>query len=219
VLFELEQTERALRVTNLDFQPVDVPPESNDGGDFTQYFTFTYTILIPLLLFLPPFISGSVVVDSVTEEIERGTLELLRVSPVSLSEIVDGKAIGMVVIAPLQALLWIVLLWINDIAISNVATLMVLVTAVAGITVVAGLTLGLLTGSRREAQLLYSMLMLALFGGAAVLPEHPATSVAKLAVDSPTSGTFAHVGLFGLLAIGGYLLTRVYVRGLDPESL
>jgi len=35
---------------------------------------FTYTVLMPLLLFLPPFISGSVAVDSVTEEIERGTL-------------------------------------------------------------------------------------------------------------------------------------------------
>jgi len=219
VLFELERNERTQRLAYLDFEPVNMPEEQEDTSGFTQYFTFTYTILIPLLLFLPPFISGSVVVDSITEEIERGTLELLRVSPVSLPEIVDGKAIGMILIAPLQALLWIALLWLNDIAISNIATLLLLVSAVTGITVVIGLLLGLLTGSRREAQLLYSMLVLALFGAAALLPEHPATTAAKLAVDSPTLGTFAHVGLFTAIAIGGYLLTRWYVHSLDPESL
>jgi ABC-2 type transport system permease protein len=219
LLFELEQSERTDRVEYLDFTPIEMPAESEDDGGFTQYFTFTYTILIPLLLFLPPFISGSVVVDSITEEIERETLELLRVSPVSLSEIVDGKAIGMVLIAPLQALLWIGLLWLNGIAISNVATLLLLVSAVATITVVVGLLLGLVLGSRREAQLLYSMLVLLLFAAAAALPEHPASTVARLAVDSPSLGTFAHVGLYVLLAVGGYLLVRWYLDGLDPESL
>ena len=144
VLFELERNERTQRLAYLDFEPVNMPEEQEDTSGFTQYFTFTYTILIPLLL---------------------------------------------------------------------------LVSAVTGITVVIGLLLGLLTGSRREAQLLYSMLVLALFGAAALLPEHPATTAAKLAVDSPTLGTFAHVGLFTAIAIGGYLLTRWYVHSLDPESL
>jgi hypothetical protein len=63
------------------------------------------------------------------------------------------------------------------------------------------------------------MLVLLLFGATAALPEHPATTVAKLAVGSPTLGTFAHVGLFVAVAVGGYLLVRLYVDGLDPESL
>ena len=218
LLLDFEREERALRSGALDFQPVEMPPEGT-GDDFTQYFTFTYTILLPLLLFLPPFISGSVVVDSITEELERGTLELLRVSPVSLTDIVDGKAAGMILLAPLQAVLWIGLLWVNGITIANVGVLLLLVTVVATLTTVLGVFLGLLTGTRQQAQLLYSTLVLLLFGSAAVLPEHPATTAALLAVDSPTTGTFLHVGGLTLVAVVGFIVVRRFVDGLDPESL
>jgi ABC-type Na+ efflux pump permease subunit len=219
LLLEFERQERALRGDSLDFSPVEMPDEQENSDDFTQYFTFTYTILLPLLLFLPPFISGSVVVDSITEELERGTLELLRVAPVSLTEIVDGKAIGMILIAPLQALLWLALLWVNDIAIANVGLLLLLVTAVATLTVAIGLFLGLVTGTRQKAQLLYSTLVLLLFGAAAVLPEHPASTAALLAVDSPTLVTFGHVAGLTVVSVVGFALVRWYVNGLDPESL
>lgn len=219
LLSDLERSERGLRSAFLTFTPVEMPSESSSNDDFTQYFTFTYTILIPLLLFLPPFISGSVVVDSVTEEIERGTLELLRVSPVSLTEIVDGKAFGMILLAPIQALLWIVLLRINGIAIAHMWLLLLFVLAIATITTAIGILLGLITGRRQQAQLLYSMIVLLLFGAAAILPEHPATTAALLAVDSATISTYAHVAGFTLLAMLGYLLVRWYVNGLDPESI
>jgi len=219
LLLEFERQERQVRGDVLDFSPVEMPDEQENSDDFTQYFTFTYTILLPLLLFLPPFISGSVVVDSVTEEIERGTLELLRVAPVSLTEIVDGKAIGMILIAPLQAVLWLSLLWLNDIAIANPGPLLLLVTAVAMLTVAVGLFLGLVAGTRQKAQLLYSTLTLLLFGAAAGLPEHPASTAALLAVDSPTALTFGHVAGMTVVAVAGFALVRWYVHGLDPESL
>lgn len=219
LLVEFERQERTLRGEHLEFQPVEMPDEQEDSDDFTQYFTFTYTILLPLLLFLPPFISGSVVVDSVTEELERGTLELLRVSPASLAEIVDGKAIGMILLAPLQAVLWIALLSVNGIAVANLGLLLLLVTAVATITTALGLLLGLVAGTRQKAQLLYSMLVLLLFGAMAALPEHPASTAALLAVDSPSVGTFAHVAGFTVVAVIAYASLRWYVGGLNPESL
>lgn len=215
MLTELERNERVLRSEHLSFTPLQVPGEVGASPQFG----FTYTILIPLLLFLPAFISGSIVVDSFTEEIERGTLELLRVAPVSLTDIVDGKAAGMILIAPGQALLWLVLLRLNGIAIAHIPTLLVLVTALATLTVVIGLLLGLLTGNRQQAQLLYSVIVLLLFGAALVLPEHPATTIALLAVDSATLSSFVHVALFAGLAVTGYAVTRQYVGRFDPESL
>ena len=214
-LSALEQTERIDRAEYLDFQPIDAPEE--DGT--SPYYGFTYTVLLPLLLFLPPFISGSVAVDSITEELERGTLELLRVAPLSLVDIVDGKAAGMIALAPLQAVLWIGLLRVNGIAIAHVGPLVLFVAAIATLTVVIGLTLGLTTRTRRQAQLLYSTLVLLLFGLAAILPEHPASTVALLAVDSVTAETLVHVAGFSLLAVGAYALARQYVGTLDPESL
>lgn len=213
LLTDLEQAERLDRAESLEFAPVDVPTRI----DASPYFGFTYTVLIPLLLFLPPFISGSVAVDAITEEIERGTLELLRVAPVSLVDIVDGKGAAMILLAPLQAALWLGLLTLNGIGIDHALPLLAFVTAVATVVVVVGVLLGFLTARRRQAQLLYSILVIVLFGGAILLPEHPATTVAKLAVGSPTAGTFAHVVGFGVAALGLAGVARWITANLDPE--
>jgi ABC-type Na+ efflux pump permease subunit len=213
VLSTLERSERVDRRASLTFDPLPLP----DRADASPYFGFTYTILIPLLLFLPPFISGSVAVDVLTEEMERGTLELLRVAPVSLLDVVEGKAVGMILLAPLQALLWVGLLGLNGIPVSNVIPLVVVVTALATLVTVLGLALALLTGVRRQAQLLYSVLALLVFGAAVALPEHPTTTVAKLAVDSPTLLTYGHVVAVAAVAVLASGLTRVYVTRVDPE--
>jgi len=213
VLEALERNERTNRAAHLETNPVPLPPEA----DASSYFGFTYTVLVPLLLFLPPFISGSITVDVLTEEIERGTLELLRVAPVSLTDIFDGKALGMAILAPIQALLWIALLSVNGITIDNVLLLVVLVAAVALLVVVLGAVLGLTLGQRRQAQLLYSIIALGLFGAAALLPEHPATVAAKLAVGSQTTVTTATVFGLSALAVGLYATTRRYVGTIDPE--
>lgn len=214
-LSDLETTERSQRVHFLEYEPLEVPEERGAS----PYFAFTYTILLPLLLFLPPFISGSIAVDSITEEIERGTLELLRVSPASLVDIVDGKAMGMVAIAPAQAALWMLLLRFNGIAIAHVGWLLAFVTAMAVITVIIGVVLALLIRQRKQAQLLYSMLVLGFFGLLVALPEHPAGTVAKLAVDSATATTYTSVFLFVALAVGLYAGTRLFIDRVDPESL
>jgi len=214
VLETLEREERMERTGSLQTEPVPLPPEA----DASPYFGFTYTVLIPLLLFLPAFISGSVAVDTITEEMERGTLELLRVAPVSLLDIVDGKALGMVLLAPAQTLLWILLLSVNGITVANVSVVLMFVTAVAALVVTIGVVLGVTTGSRRPAQLLYSVLTLVVFGAAVVLPEHPATTIAKLAVDSPTLSTYATV--WGTLAVAvlAYAAARVYVGRIDASQ-
>lgn len=215
VLKTLERQERFDRADSLDSVPLHLPPEA----DASPYFSFTYTVLIPLLLFLPPFISGSVAVDTVTEEIERGTLELLRVAPVSLVDIVDGKSLAMIALAPAQGALWLLLLSVNGISVANPLALLVLVGATAGIVVVLGVVLGLLLGRRRPAQLLYSVLTLVVFGAAILLPEHPSTTAAKLAVDSPTLLTYGHVVGYVVLAVALFFLARRFVARVEPESL
>ena len=215
VLTAVERAERLDRAAYLDVQPVETP----ESAGASPYFGFTYTVLIPLLLFLPPFISGSVAVDAITEETERGTIELLRAAPVSMVDIVEGKAAGMVALAPLQAALWILLLSLNGIAVGHVLALLVFVTAVATTTVVLGLVLGLVTASRGQAQLLYSVFVIVLTGLTVALPEHPATTVAKLAAGSSTPVTGAHVAAAVVVAAATYALARQFAGRLDPESL
>jgi len=165
-LEELERTERAERSDHLAFDPLPLPP----SVDASPYFGFSYTVLVPLLMFLPVFISGAVVVDSLTEEIERGTLELLRVTPASLLEIVEGKAGVLAALVPLQVTLWIVLLELNDIAIANPVAILVFASAVAVLAVVFAAALALAVPIRQRAQLSYSLGLLAAFAVAALLP-------------------------------------------------
>ena len=215
LLERVERSERIARSQHLDRSTVPLPEEV----DASPYFGFTYTVLVPLLLFLPPFISGSVAVDALTEEIERGTLELLRVAPLSLVDIVDGKALAMILIAPLQVVLWITLLSVNGIDIANVPRLLTVVTALTTLVVTLGLALGVVTARRRQAQLLYSVLVIFGFGALTFLPEHPATTVAKLAVGSPTLTTSLHVVGYAVAAVVGFVLARRLVVGTDPEGL
>ena len=214
-LEELERTERAERSDHLALDPLPLPP----SVDASPYFGFSYTVLVPLLMFLPVFISGAVVVDSLTEEIERGTLELLRVTPASLLEIVEGKAGVLAALVPLQVMLWIVLLELNDIAIANPAAILVFASAVAVLAVVFAAALALAVPIRQRAQLSYSLGLLAAFVVAALLPEHPATTVALLAIDSATITTYAHLGGAVVAALGFAAVLRVWVRNFDAESL
>lgn len=211
----VERAERAERAAHLDARLLGLPPDVHAS----PYFGFAYTVLLPLLLFLPVFVSGSVAVDGVTEEIERGTLALLRVAPVSLVEIIDGKGLATAALAPAQAALWIALLALNGIQIANVGLLLVFTGALALGFVAFGVGLSLLTPNRQRAQLLYSLSVLFVFTAAALLPEHPATTVARLAIDSPGRVTDALLVGYVIAGVGLALAVRAFVTRVNPESL
>mgnify|MGYP005850590645 CR=1 FL=1 len=181
----LERSERTQRAAQLSVQPLELPPEH--GGN--PYFDFMYTVLLPLLVFLPVFISGSITVDSITEEIDRGTLELLRVAPVSLTTIVDGKALAMIAIAPLQAMAWLALLSANGVAIANGGWLFALATASAVLIVAFAAGISLVAANRRSAQRLFSVGVLLLFVLLSCSPANPANTAALLAIGSATTLT------------------------------
>jgi ABC-type Na+ efflux pump permease subunit len=212
----LEALERAERDQRLYAERVlELPPESGAS----PYFGFTYTILVPLLLLLPAFISGSLAVDSITEEIERGTMELLRATPASMVAIVDGKAAAMAALAPAQAVAWVLLLGLNGIRVANPPALVALVAAFATLLTALGVVMGLATANRQQAQLLYSMGVLVAFGAAALLPEHPATTAALLAIDSATATTYLLLAGYLAVAALAYAGARTFAGRVDPEGL
>jgi ABC-2 type transport system permease protein len=210
-LAAFERGERDRRAPYLSATPLSLPPPAESS----PYYGFSYTVLLPLLCFLPVFISGSIAVDSVTEEFERGTLELLRVAPVSTVDIVDGKVWAAASLAPAQAAAWILLLDFNGTAVHHPLALLALVAALALLVVAAGATVALLAPDRRAAQFLYSVGTLAAFGGATLLPANPANTVARLAVDSVGPAYPLLVGGYVAAGCGAYLLLRRAVRRVD----
>jgi ABC-type Na+ efflux pump permease subunit len=214
-LKEYERVERFDRVQYLDHTPVETPPQTRSS----PYFGFTYTILVPMLMFLPVFISGSVAVDSMTEEIQRGTLELLRVSPVTMWDIVDAKLLATASLAPIQALAWLLLLGFNGTAVANVGAIVAVVAGLALAVTTLGLALSLLAPDRRQAQFLYATGVLSIVALTTLLPEHPANTIARLAIGSPAETTWIAVAGYGVIGVGGYLVMRTLVRRLDVEGL
>ncbi|MGM0590247.1 MAG: ABC transporter permease [Halobacteriota archaeon] len=205
-----ERAERDRRAAFLSSTTLGLPPEVRTS----PYYGFTYTVLIPLLLFLPVFISGSLTVDSLTEEFDRGTLELLQVAPVSLTDIVDGKLVASTVLAPAQAGLWVLLLRANGTTVDHPWLLLVMVAALAVLVCSLGATIALLAPDRRAAQFLYSVGVLAGFGALALLPGNPANVAARLAVDSAGRGAVVVLG-YTVFAVGSYLAVRWLVARID----
>lgn len=66
--------------------------------------------MIAILLFLPLFLFGNMVIDSVVGEKERKTGEILLAMPVTPSQIIIGKSMGVVGIIAIQVALWMIIL-------------------------------------------------------------------------------------------------------------
>ncbi len=214
----LESMEENLRRDyrgSLEHTVLEVPQKRGSS----PYFGFTYTVLVPLLMFLPVFISGSIAVDSLTEEMQRGTLELLRVAPVSLADIVDAKLLATAVLAPLQAAVWLLLLWVNGTNIANWPMLVAMVAGLSFTVVTVGLTIALLSSDRRQAQFLYSTGVLGAITVTGLLPEHPANTIARLAIGSAGPFTWGFAVGYVLLGVVTYLGMRVGMRYVNAESV
>lgn len=159
---------------------LELPPSRR----MSSYYEFVYGILIPLLVIAPALISGGLVIDLLTEEMEKKTMQMLLASPLSLRRILDGKILVASSIAPFQSLLWMFLLEFNGIEILNKWAIFVFVAALALFLVACGSIISLIYGRRGAAHFIYSLLLLNLFF--ASLAFHwvsPFGVITKLALD------------------------------------
>lgn len=211
VVVELRDTlarlERQLRIAYTDRlhrEPLAMPAP----GTGSALYGLGYTVLLPMLVFLPAFIAGSIAVDSIAEELETNTLDLLRVTPLTPAEIIDGKALTTIGSAPLQAIAWLGLLTVNGTTVAHPVTVVVLVTGYATVATALGTAIATFTPRRRDAQLLYSASVLLVVGIATQAPESPVNTIAKLGIGTPTQATWGSVAATVTVALGGYALAR-----------
>lgn len=96
--------------------------------------------MVAILLFLPLFLFGNMIIDSVVGEKERKTGEILMAMPITPSEIIFGKSMAVVGVIALQVAIWMAILIITGFSIENplLVFLLVFITAipVTGVTVV-----------------------------------------------------------------------------------
>lgn len=209
VLADYEQDLRDQRGARLRSDPLYVDADVEAG----QY-SFVYSLLIPLLVALPIILSGGLMADSLTEEIQRGTLPLLLVSPASAADVVGGKLLANVAITPLLTVVWLGLLRLNGFAIPFVGALLIIVVSTA-LALTAGMLacgVALATRDRDRAQVIYAILFFFVGALALIAPVSPVNAIALLAAGSVHDGAYLAVLGSVLFALIGWLALQFGLR-------
>lgn len=196
----LKQYENVLRAQ----KGIEVRYTSLKGKPATSY-EFVYSALIPMLMFFPAFVSGSMTVDSITEEVENKTLQTLLSAPLTVNGMVGAKISAAVILSMLQCSAWLALLRLNGIAIQNTGWILLLALIVAGLTSTAAALGAVLLKDRERSQFIYSLMLLAAAAISTLLNLSPITTLSRLAIgDAYTSGW--NVAVFAAFLAGLYLL-------------
>ena len=159
---------------------------------YSLKFKFIYVMLIPLLALTTAVVSSALVVDSICEEFERKTLEVL-LTAVDLSDIVLGKVLASIIISSVLTIFWLFMLSLNGIYVANPMfaflssiTLSLLMTTVA-----------LLATSyepvREKAQLVFSLAVISMIVLVFSSPLSPLGLLVKASAGSEFSVALAMV--------------------------
>lgn len=170
-------------------------------------FEFVYSVLIPMLMFFPAFVAGSMSIDAITEEVESKTLQTLLSTPLTVGTMVGAKITSAVLLAFLQCAAWLALIQINGTVIQNRAWILLLALVIAGITSTSAALSATFLQDRERSQFIYSLLLLAGVGISTLLNISPITTLSRLAVgDAYTNGWDVMVFALAFAALFGFLL-------------
>ena len=173
----LKRYENHLRAAN----GVQLHYDRVEGKPYTNY-EFLYSVIIPILMLFPAFIAGSIVVDTVSEEIENKTLDTLWSAPVSLNVVFSSKVFAAIVTAIVQCLLWAILLRFNSFAIQNLGLVLLLSIIIAAAIAFAAALIAVYFKDRERAQFVFSTALLITAGLSYFLDPSPFSLIARLSV-------------------------------------
>ncbi len=165
------------------------------GSPSTTY-EFLYTVIVPVLMFFPAFVAGSMTVDSISEELENNTLDTLRSAPVSVSAIFSAKITAALILAVIQCCAWLVLLRFNQIAVQNVLAVLALALLVAALNSIGSALIATSMHDRERSQFVYSIAIVGFVGATSLLGVSPVNLLMRLATGAGG----------GWLEIAGYTL-------------
>ncbi len=183
------------------------------GGKPSTSFEFVYSVLLPMLMFFPAFVAGSMSVDSITEEVENNTLQTLLSAPLTINWMIGAKIAASVILASMQCIAWLALLQLNSIIIQNEGWILLLAVIIAGITSTFAAMGAVVLKDRERSQFIYSLALLAAAAISTLLKLSPITTLSRLAIgDYYTSGW--NVMVFAAFLVGLHLLLLKVSRHL-----
>lgn len=176
-------------------------------------FEFIYSVILPILMFFPAFVAGSMVIDMLSEEVENNTLQTLLASPISINGIVSAKITAAILLAVAQSAAWLGLLSLNRIVVQNVPWVLLLAALMAGLTTVGAGIVGSIFRDRERSQFVFSLALLVATSITLALDFSPLKVLSRLAIgDAYTTGW--DVAIFAVFLAAAVLLLSRTTRKL-----
>lgn len=204
----LKEYENFLRIR----QGVDIRYTDLEGEPSIS-FEFVYSVLLPILMFFPAFVAGSLAIDALTEEFENNTMETLLSAPLTVHGAINAKVLSVVILAVAQCGLWLMLLKLNGIVIQNTIWVFLLAAIVSGITSLSAAMAAVLLQDRERSQFIYALILLVTIAVSNLLSVSPITVLSRLAIGDYYTNGWA-VAAFALFLTGLLLVLRKTARRL-----
>jgi len=174
-------------------------------GEPSTSFEFVYSVLLPILMFFPAFVAGSLSIDSLTEEFENNTVQTLLSAPLTVNGMISAKILSVFILSILQVGAWLMLLKLNGIAIQNTGWIFLLALIVSGITSTGAALCAILLKDRERSQFIYALLLLAGMAISNLLNLSPIITLSRLAIGDHFLSVW-NVALFAIFLTALYLL-------------
>ena len=210
-LLSYERDLRSARADRLTAEPVPVRIPGSQGAG-ANFYEFVYGLLIPLLVFMPAFISAALAIDLITEEYQHDTLETLTSTPVSFTDIVWGKVLACEILVPIQAAAWLLLLMLNRIAIANIPVILLHVVLASSILTLLGALTALHYRERTAAQFIFSTALVVVVLFILAVPSNPLNLITRLAVGADVPENWLVLAVVGAILVLVAMATQKYAE-------
>ena len=158
-LKELERDIREKRVVHTDAELFEVHEVIKDTEREIIPIDIIYGILLPLLVISIAVMSGNLVINLVTNEIENKTYDTLLSAPIDVSTFIYGKTFVSMFLALIQVIMVIAILNLGNFTVNNPALLIILVLAYTLILISIALISTALTKTRDHAQNVFAVFL------------------------------------------------------------
>ena len=155
-----------------------------DGA--SMVFRFVYLILIPLLAMTTAVIAAGMTIDSICEELERGTIDLLLTSPLSDRVISVGKVLAPLILSTLLIPVWLLLLVVNRVEIYNFPVVFLQSLSLSALFISIAYLISVQFRDRERSQLVFSLIAASSLPAMISLRISPAVMAGRIAsgIDS-----------------------------------
>lgn len=199
------------------------PVVVTEGGSRFSGFFLSY--LVPLMLFFPIFMVGSIILDSVVGEREKKTVESLLAAPIKRSWLVYSKFLSASFFVLLQLLLWLAVFNLYGVPLHNQGLIIAIVMIIDSAIIATALLLAFYSRTVKEANialmLLYTVVFVSLIVSLSIryfdrgLLATPFTIVSSLVVGDRTGLLFWPAAL--LIYTG--LVLAINVRFVERDDI